>query len=68
MKHTLPCTTLNAAVVILAMILTTAATAEPVVGSFALPQRISATELKRMLVDLTISADDYHALRPTNLR
>lgn len=52
MKHAIPRTTLNAAVLIVATILTTAVAAEPVAGSVTLPQRISATELKRMLMDL----------------
>ena len=52
MKHTIPCSTLNAAVLIVVTILTTAAAAEPAAGSVTLPQRIGATELKRMLMDL----------------
>ena len=52
MKHTIPRTNLNAAVLIVATILTTAVEAEPATGSVTLPQRISATELKRMLMDL----------------
>ena len=52
MKHTVPCATLNAAVLVVVTILTTAAAAEPAVGSVTLPQRIGATELKRMLMDL----------------
>ena len=52
MKHAIPRTTLSAAVFIVATILTTAVVAEPAAGSITLPQRISATELKRMLMDL----------------
>ena len=52
MKHTIPCATLNAAVLIVVTILTTAAAAEPAVGSVTLPPRIGATALKRMLMDL----------------
>lgn len=52
MKNTTPRTPLSAAVFIVATILTTAVVAEPVAGSVTLPQRISATELKRMLMDL----------------
>jgi len=49
MKHTIPRTALNAAVLTVATIISTAVVAEPAVP---LPQRISATELKRMLMDL----------------
>ena len=52
MKHAIPRTTLSAAVFIVATILTTAVVAEPAAGSDTLPQRISAPELKRMLMDL----------------
>ena len=52
MKNTIPRTTLNAAVFIVATIFATAVVAEPAAGSVTLPQRISATELKRMLMDL----------------
>ena len=52
MKHAIPRTTLNAAVFIVATIFATAVVAEPAAGSVTLPQRISATELKRMLMDL----------------
>ncbi len=52
MKNTTPRTPLSAAVVIVATILSTAVAAEPAAGSVTLPQRISATELKRMLMDL----------------
>ena len=51
MKLTIPRTTLSAAVFIVATILTTAVMAEPA-SALTLPQRISATELKRMLLDL----------------
>ena len=52
MKNTRLRTTLNAAVSIVAPIFATAVVAEPAAGSVTLPQRISATELKRMLMDL----------------
>lgn len=52
MKSAIPLTTLNAAVFIVATIFATAVVAEPAAGSVTLPQRISATELKRMLMDL----------------
>ncbi len=52
MKNAIPRTTLSAAAFVVAMILTTAVVAEPAAGSVTLPQRISATELKRMLMDL----------------
>lgn len=52
MKNAIPRTTLSAAVFVVATILATAVVAEPAAGSVTLPQRISATELKRMLMDL----------------
>ncbi len=52
MKDAIPRTTLSAAVFVVATILATAVVAEPAAGSVTLPQRISATELKRMLLDL----------------
>ncbi|WP_310384294.1 rhodanese-like domain-containing protein [Roseateles sp.] len=52
MRNTTPRAPLSAAVFILATILVTAVVAEPAAGSAALPQRISAPELKRMLMDL----------------
>lgn len=52
MKNAIPRTTLSAAVFVVATILATAVVAEPAAGSVTLPQRISATELKRMLLDL----------------
>ena len=51
MKLTIPRTTLSAAVFTVATILTTAVMAEPA-SALTLPQRISATELKHMLLDL----------------
>jgi hydroxyacylglutathione hydrolase len=52
MKNAAPRTALGAAVFVMATILATAVVAEPAAGSVTLPQRISATELKRMLMDL----------------
>lgn len=52
MKSAIPRTPVSAAVFIVATILSTAVVAEPAAGSVTLPQRISATELKRMLMDL----------------
>jgi hydroxyacylglutathione hydrolase len=45
------CNTLNAAALVGAMIVTTTALAAPAVQSVTVPQRISAAELKRMLLD-----------------
>ncbi len=52
MKNAVPRTPLSAVVFVVAAILATAVVAEPAAGSVTLPQRISATELKRMLMDL----------------
>lgn len=52
MKSAIPRTPLSAAVFVVATMLATAVVAEPAAGSVTLPQRISATELKRMLMDL----------------
>lgn len=52
MKYMALGNTLSAATLIVATIVTTTAVAEPAAQSVTLPQRISATELKRMMMDL----------------
>ena len=52
MKHMTLRNTLSAATLIVATIVTTTAQAESAAQSVTLPQRITATELKRMMMDL----------------